>query len=62
MVDIDGNFVFSNKVVFVATYQGDIAAIDTRSGRILWREKTSTVNDLLYSRGKIFLLMKMIMQ
>ena len=56
LVDIDGNFVFSNKVVFVATYQGDIAAIDTRSGRTLWREKTSTVNDLLYSRGKIFLI------
>ena len=56
LVDIDGNFVFSNNVVFVATYQGDIAAIDTRSGRTFWREKTSTVNDLLYSRGKIFLV------
>ena len=56
LVDIDGNFVFSNNLVFVATYQGDIAAIDTKSGRTFWREKASTVNDLLYSRGKVLLI------
>ena len=41
---------------FVATFQGDIAALDTRSGRFIWKEKTSTANDLLSSRGKVILI------
>jgi len=56
IVDIDGNFVFSSGIAFVATFQGDIAALDTRSGRFIWKEKTSTANDLLSSRGKIILI------
>ena len=30
--------------------------MDTRTGRFIWKEKTSTANDLLYSRGKIILV------
>ncbi|MAH77180.1 MAG: outer membrane protein assembly factor BamB [Gammaproteobacteria bacterium] len=56
IVDIDGNFVFSSGIAFVATFQGDVAALDTRSGRFIWKEKTSTANDLLSSRGKIILI------
>ena len=56
IVDIDGNFVFSGGIAFVATFQGDIAALDTRSGRFIWKEKTSTANDLLSSRGKVILI------
>ena len=56
IVDIDGNFVFSGGVAFVATFQGDIAALDTRSGRFIWKEKISTANDLLSSRGKVILI------
>ena len=56
IVDIDGNFVFSGGIAFVATFQGDIAALDARSGRFIWKEKTSTANDLLSSRGKVILI------
>ena len=35
---------------------GDIAALDNRSGRFIWKEKTSTANDLLSSRGKVILI------
>jgi outer membrane protein assembly factor BamB len=56
IVDIDGNFVFSSGIAFVATFQGDVAALDTRSGRFIWKEKTSTANDLLSSRGKVILI------
>ena len=56
IVDIDGNFVFSSGIAFVATFQGDVAALDTRSGRFIWKEKASTANDLLSSRGKIILI------
>ena len=56
IVDIDGNFVFSSGIAFVATFQGEVAALDTRSGRFIWKEKTSTANDLLSSRGKVILI------
>ena len=56
IVDIDGNLVFSGGIAFVATFQGDIAALDTRSGRFIWKEKISTANDLLSSRGKVILI------
>ena len=56
IIDIDGNFVFSGGIAFVATFQGDVAALDTRTGRFIWKEKTSTANDLLSSRGKIILI------
>ena len=56
LVDIDGNFVFSSGIAFVATYQGNIAAVDTRSGGFLWKENTSSANDLLSSRGKLVLI------
>ena len=56
LVDIDGNFVFSSGIAFVATYQGNIAAVDSRSGGFLWKENTSSANDLLSSRGKLVLI------
>jgi outer membrane protein assembly factor BamB len=56
IIDIDGNFVFSGGIAFVATFQGDVAALDTRTGRFIWKEKISTANDLLSSRGKIILI------
>ena len=30
--------------------------MDSRSGRFIWKEKTSTANDLLSSRGKIIIV------
>lgn len=56
IVDIDGNFAFSRDIAFVATFQGDVAALDTRSGRFIWKQKASTANDLLSSRGKLILI------
>ena len=56
IVDLDGNFVFSSGVAFAATYQGDVAALDINSGRFIWKQKTSTANDLISARGKIILI------
>ena len=62
LVDIDGNFVFSNNVVFVATYQGDIAAIDTRSGRTFGERRHQQLMIFYTQEEKYFLLMKVITQ
>ena len=55
LVDIDGNFSFSSGISFVASYQGSVSAIDIRNGRTIWRENTSSSDDVLASRGKVFI-------
>ena len=37
IVDIDGSMALSGSELYVASYQGRLAAIDTRSGRRLWQ-------------------------
>ncbi len=46
LVDIDGQLAFSDNVIYVATYQGKIAAIDATRARLLWLEDFSSVNGL----------------
>jgi len=45
LADIDGDPVVFGGGVFVATYQGEVAAIEERSGQLAWRRKMS-----VYSR------------
>jgi outer membrane protein assembly factor BamB len=42
MVDIDGDPLVLGGLVFVATFQGDLAAIVERSGEVVWRRKLSS--------------------
>jgi outer membrane protein assembly factor BamB len=42
MVDIDGDPVLQGGMVYVATYQGQLAAVDERSGDVVWRRKISS--------------------
>lgn len=42
LVDLDGRFQVSDKVVYAATYQGNVAAIDIPTGRLLWQRKLSS--------------------
>lgn len=42
MVDIDGDPVVQGGMVFVATYQGQLAAVDENSGEVIWRRKLSS--------------------
>ena len=46
MVDIDGDPLINNGVVYVATYQGEIAAISEYSGTMLWSRKLSSYSGL----------------
>ena len=41
LADIDGDPIVLGGGVFVATYQGDVAAVEQRSGRVAWRRKMS---------------------
>lgn len=42
LADIDGDPVIRGGGVFVATYQGDVAALTQDSGRLAWRQEMST--------------------
>lgn len=41
LADIDGDPLVLGGGVFVATYQGEVAALEERSGRVAWRRKMS---------------------
>lgn len=41
LADIDGDPLVMGGGVFVATFQGEVAAIEQRSGRVAWRRKLS---------------------
>ncbi|MES9858760.1 MAG: outer membrane protein assembly factor BamB [Sedimenticola sp.] len=42
MVDIDGDPLVRDGVVYVTTYQGEMAAVSESSGSVLWRRKLSS--------------------
>lgn len=44
LADIDGDPLVLGGGVFVATYQGEVAAVEERSGRVAWRRKMSSYN------------------
>ena len=46
MVDIDGDPFISDGTVYVATYQGELAAVSEYSGTLLWRRKLSSYSGL----------------
>lgn len=46
LTDIDGDPVVYSGVIYVATYQGDIAAVGQGTGNVLWRRSLSSYNGL----------------
>lgn len=46
MIDIDAKIIIDHGVLFAATYQGKIAALNTHTGAILWQQPLSTYADL----------------
>ncbi|MET0012019.1 MAG: outer membrane protein assembly factor BamB [Sedimenticola sp.] len=46
MVDIDGDPLVVDGVIYVATYQGEMAAVSQDTGVVLWRRKLSSYNGL----------------
>lgn len=55
MVDIDVSPVVVKGIVYVATFQGKIAAMDLRTGKILWRHDISSYAGIAADFSKIYL-------
>lgn len=54
MVDIDGDSVFNNGTLYVASYQGSVIAIDIRRGQLLWKRKLSTYSGVEVAGSTLF--------
>ncbi len=55
MIDIDGAMVWRDGIVYAASYQGRLAALDADTGRIMWTREMSTPLDIALASEHLFL-------
>lgn len=55
MVDISASPLLQDNVIYVASYQGRIVALNRSNGRPLWAADASTHQDLAYADRRVFL-------
>ncbi|AFJ46154.1 outer membrane protein assembly factor BamB [Shimwellia blattae] len=54
--DVDTTPVIDNGVVYALAYNGNLTALDLRSGQILWKRELGSVNNFIVDAGRIFLV------
>ncbi|EKY3222738.1 outer membrane protein assembly factor BamB [Cronobacter dublinensis] len=54
--DVDTTPVIVNGVVYALAYNGNLTALDLRSGQIMWKRELGSVNDFIVDGGRIFLV------
>ena len=54
--DVDTTPVVVNGVVYALAYNGNLTALDLRSGQILWKREIGSVSDLIVDAGRIYLV------
>ncbi|WP_099319902.1 outer membrane protein assembly factor BamB [Erwinia amylovora] len=56
LADVDTTPVVVNGVVYALAYNGNLTALDLRSGQILWKREIGSVHDMIVDAGRIFLI------
>ena len=54
IVDIDGGLLLSGGNLYVASYQGRMAALDLESGRVLWQRDASSYSGVAQGFGSVY--------
>ncbi|WP_150629357.1 outer membrane protein assembly factor BamB, partial [Pseudomonas fluorescens] len=54
IVDIDGGLLLSGGTLYVASYQGRMAALDMESGRVLWQRDASSYAGVAQGFGSVY--------
>ncbi len=54
--DVDTTPVVVNGVVYALAYNGNLTALDLRSGQIMWKREIGSVRDLIVDGGRIYLV------
>lgn len=55
LVDLDGQFVIRDGVIYVSSYQGDLAAVTVESGQVIWSRKFSSFKALDIDESSLYL-------
>ncbi|MEM1404088.1 MAG: outer membrane protein assembly factor BamB [Pseudomonadota bacterium] len=55
IVDVDGAMAISGTELYVASYQGRVAALDIRTGRKIWQRNVSSFNGVSQGFGNVYL-------
>lgn len=53
--DVDTTPVIVNGVVYALAYNGNLTALDLRSGQMLWKREIGSVKDFIVDAGRIYL-------
>jgi outer membrane protein assembly factor BamB len=54
--DVDTTPVIVNGVVYALAYNGNLTALDLRSGQVMWKRELGSVNDFIVDANRIFLV------
>ncbi|TCV92238.1 outer membrane protein assembly factor BamB [Biostraticola tofi] len=54
--DVNTTPVVNNNVVYAMAYNGNLAALDLRSGQIIWKREIGSVNDLIVDGSRLYLV------
>ena len=56
LVDVDGSLLIRDDQLYVSGYQGHIAAIDLRSGKMMWKREASSYHGPIYGLGNLYMV------
>lgn len=56
LADVDMTPIVDNGVVYALAYNGNLSALDLRSGQILWKREIGSVKDMVVDAGRIYLV------
>ncbi|RRZ90970.1 outer membrane protein assembly factor BamB [Erwinia sp. 198] len=56
LADVDTTPVVVDGVVYALAYNGSLAALDLRSGQIMWKREIGSVHDMIVDAGRIYLV------
>lgn len=54
LIDITGDMLIDDGVLYVVAYQGDLTALDLRSGRRLWARPASSYSSISHGFGNLY--------
>jgi outer membrane protein assembly factor BamB len=54
--DVDTTPIIVNGVVYALAYNGNLTALDLRSGQIMWKRELGSVNDFIVDGNRIYLV------
>mgnify|MGYP001048631212 FL=1 len=54
--DVDTTPVIVNGVIYALAYNGNLTALDLRSGQIMWKRELGSVNDFIVDGNRIYLV------